>query len=253
VRRGRSLLTAAAFTAALGVPALAAAPPERAPDARAMEDGRLSAARQLYLTGCSSCHGASGEGTAQGPSLLRSGGAAAYYYLATGRMPLTDPAQQPDRKESPYTPEQIALLVEYVASLGDGPPVPDVDLAAGDLSRGGVLYRANCAPCHTASAIGGALSYGRAAPSLHHADPLVVASAMLVGPGQMPVFRPPIFDEDEVASIVRYVTYLEDPASPGGLPIGGAGPVPEGFVAWAVGIGGLMLATLWIGTRMRNP
>ncbi len=207
--------------------------------------------RELYLFGCSSCHGLYGEGGERAPSLVDAGGASAYYYLSTGRMPLTDEGQ-PQRKPPAYTPAQIAALVAFVASIGNGPPVPDVDVAQGDLSRGGVLYRANCAPCHNAAGVGGALSYGRAAPSLGSAEPLVIASAMRIGPGEMPVFGPDIVSDEELNSIIRYALYLQSPATPGGLPLGGAGPVPEGLAAWLLGMGTLVLVVAWIGTRQHR-
>ncbi|MBW3556295.1 MAG: c-type cytochrome [Actinobacteria bacterium] len=205
------------------------------------EDGR-----QLYLRGCSSCHGLDGTGTPSGPSLERSGAASAYYYLSTGRMPLADEAQ-PRRKPPAYSRAQIDLLVDYVASLGSGPAIPEVHLETGDLAEGGVLYRSNCGPCHTAAGIGGALSYGRAAPSVTPADPVEAAAAIRTGPGQMPVFGPEALSDHEVASIVRYIRFLESPPTPGGAALGGAGPIPEGFVAWIFGVGTLVLAVLWIG------
>ena len=208
--------------------------------------------RQLFLLGCASCHGPEGAGSRQGPSLLRSGGAAAYYYLSTGRMPLTDPEEQPQRKRPAYDPEEMAALVLYVAELGDGPDVPVIDPSAGDLALGGARYRALCAPCHSASGAGGALSYGRAAPTLHPAEPLQIASAMRVGPGQMPVFGPEVVEQRELNAIVRYAAGLGDLPSPGGVDLGGVGPIPEGFVAWIVGMGGVILATLWIGKRARH-
>ncbi|HUR17322.1 MAG TPA: c-type cytochrome [Acidimicrobiales bacterium] len=211
--------------------------------------GADTAGRQLYLTGCSSCHGVDGAGSERGPSLRQAGGAAAYYYLSTGRMPLADEQAQPRRKDPAYSPAEIGLLVEYVASLGGGPRLPHVDPAAGDLAQGGVLYRSNCAPCHTAAGIGGALSYGRAAPSLHSSGPLQVASAVRVGPGQMPKFGSETFDQEELDSIVRYVQHLRAPPTPGGAALGSAGPIPEGFVAWFFGVGALVLAVLWIGKR----
>ena len=110
--------------------------------------------------------------------------------LTTGRMPLNDPADNPVRKDPAYRPAEIAALVAYVASLGDGPPIPDVDIAAGNLAVGGVLYRENCQACHSATGAGGALSYGRAAPSLSKATPTQVGAAIRTGPGQMPVFGP---------------------------------------------------------------
>ncbi|MBW3615627.1 MAG: c-type cytochrome [Actinobacteria bacterium] len=207
--------------------------------------------RQLYVTGCSSCHGLDGTGTDRGPSLERSGAASAYYYLSTGRMPLADEAQ-PRRKPPAYSRAEIDLLVDYVASLGTGPPIPHVDPEAGDLAEGGVLFRSNCGPCHTAAGIGGALSYGQAAPSVTSANALETAAAIRTGPGQMPVFGPETLSDHEVDSIVRYVRFLESPPTPGGAALGGAGPIPEGFVVWIFGVGTLVLAVLWIGKRQER-
>ena len=39
------------------------------------------------------------------------------------------------------------------------------------------------------------------------------------------------------------------PEDPGGLPIGRTGPIPEGFVAWTVGMVALVIMVVWIGTR----
>jgi len=205
------------------------------------------AGRQLYVTGCSSCHGFDGKGTDRGPTLENAGAASAYYYLSTGRMPLADD-RQPRRKEPAYSPEQIELLTEYVASLGTGLPVPEVDPEEGDLARGGVLFRANCAGCHSAAGIGGALTYGGSAPSVHSSEPRQIVAAIRVGPGNMPTFGPEVFDDKEVASLVRYVQFLKEPPNPGGARLGGAGPIPEGFVGWVFGIGTLVAVTVWIGT-----
>ncbi len=219
---------------------------QRLPSAAAPEEP----GRQLFITGCSSCHGLDGRGTDRGPTLERSGAAAAYYYLSTGRMPMTSDDGQPTRKEPAYTSEQVELLTDYVASLGDGPPVPEVDPSRGDLARGGVLYRSSCAACHSAAGIGGALSYGGYAPSLHQSEPRQIASAIRVGPGNMPLFES--FDDEEVASLVRYVRFLREAPTPGGSRLGGAGPIPEGFVAWVFGMGSLIAATVWIGSRRQG-
>ena len=205
------------------------------------------AGRQLYVTGCSSCHGLDGKGTDRGPTLERAGAGSAYYYLSTGRMPLADD-RQPRRKEPAYSPEQIELLTAYVASLGEGPPVPEVDPNEGELAHGGVLFRANCAACHSAAGIGGALSYGGSAPSLHPSEPRQIAAAIRVGPGNMPAFGPEVFDDKEVASLVRYTRFLREAPNPDGARLGGAGPIPEGFVGWLFGLGALVAATVWIGT-----
>jgi ubiquinol-cytochrome c reductase cytochrome c subunit len=211
--------------------------------------------RELFVTGCSSCHGADGhglttdDGKVRGPSLVDAGEAGAYYQLSTGRMPLASSEVTPARKRPAYSDEDIAALVAYVGSFGDGPELPVVDVGYADLAVGGELFRANCAPCHSASGAGGALSYGRAAPDLGQAAPLQVASAVRSGPGQMPVFSTDQLDKAQLDAVARYVQYLRSPDDRGGLPIGRTGPVPEGFVALTFGIGALLGAVAWIGTR----
>lgn len=214
----------------------------------------IETGEQLYLTGCSSCHGATGggvriDGELRGPSLAEAGEAAAYYYLSTGRMPLGNADDQPRRKEPAYSPEQIEALVAYVGSLGDRPVLPDVDIQGADVAEGGVIYRAKCQACHSAFGSGGALSYGRAAPNLHAVEPAEVGAAVRIGPGQMPVFGEESLDDEQLDDVAAYVDYLRDPVNEGGLQVGRNGPVPEGFVAWLFGIGGALLIVAWIGGR----
>lgn len=211
----------------------------------------VAAGREHYLTACVNCHGVDGVGTPGYPALIGVGAASADFYLRTGRMPLTAPVDQPPEKPVAYDDEQIRQLVAYVASLGDGPPVPDVDTARGDLPEGAQLFLANCAPCHNSAGAGGALSYGRHAPDLLSVRPTQIGEAVRIGPGDMPVFGPDTLTDAQVDSIARYVEYLQAPESPGGLRIGGLGPVPEGFVAWLVGLGALALVARWI-TRERH-
>jgi ubiquinol-cytochrome c reductase cytochrome c subunit len=219
------------------------------------QDDLVARGRALYLQGCVSCHGADGrgvtrrDGAERGPSLEHSGEAGAYYYLSTGRMPLANSDEQPRRKDPAYDQADQDALVAFVASLGDGPALPEVDPADGDLARGGAVFRGNCQACHSASGGGGALSYGEAAPNLSKSQPEQVAAAMRAGPGQMPVFGPTEIPERELDDVVRYVDYLQAPEDPGGIPMGRIGPVPEGFVAWFVGVTLLLACVFWIGTR----
>lgn len=213
---------------------------------------QVAAGEQLFNLNCVSCHGTGGVGTQGGPTLIGVGEASADFQLQTGRMPLADPQGQSPSKPPAFTDEEIDALVAYVGSLGVGPPIPDIDLAAGDLAEGGELFRANCAACHGAAATGGALSYGNYAPSLHAVDDVQIAEAIRVGPGQMPVFDTDVFDEHELNSIVRYVVYLQDPADPGGFSLGRVGPVAEGYVAWVVGIGVVIVFVRWITRRGRR-
>jgi ubiquinol-cytochrome c reductase cytochrome c subunit len=61
----------------------------------------------------------------------------------------------------------------------------------------------------------------------------------------MPAFN---FNEADRNAVVTYVDYLRTAPNPGGLSIGGIGPVPEGFVAWAVGMA-LLLAIVYLVGR----
>jgi ubiquinol-cytochrome c reductase cytochrome c subunit len=206
--------------------------------------------RALYLVGCSSCHGLDAQGGNQAPSLIGVGSAAVDFQVGTGRMPLAAPGAQGERKTPLYNETQIRQLGAYVDSLAPGPQVPTVDLADGDLAYGGELFRTNCAQCHQAAGQGGALTNGKHAPTLMEATPVQVAEAMRTGPESMPVFSPAQLDDHQVNSIAKYVEFLQSPNAPGGHPIGGYGPISEGLVAWVVGIGGLVVATLWIGARI---
>ncbi len=221
---------------------------------RLAEDPELVAeGRELFALGCSSCHGLEGAGADDGPDIRDAGEAAADFQLRTGRMPAasTEGAQQ--EKPPRYEDEEIRALVAYGGSLGDGPAIPDVDPDRGDLALGGELYRSNCAACHHASGIGGALSYGDEAPSVLDTDPVQVGEAMRTGPGRMPVFSSESFSPEEVDAIARYVEPLQDPSRRGGLSLGGVGPVTEGFVAILFALGGLCLALRWITARTHEP
>lgn len=220
--------------------------------------GPVEQGRQLYLVGCSSCHGVDGkglrapDGKERGPSIINSGAASAYYYLTTGRMPLANSEDLPMRKDPAYSRNDIKALVAYVGSLGHGPHIPTVDTAAGDLAGGGELYRANCQACHSAAGAGGALSYGRAAPALAKATATQVGSAVRTGPGQMPVFGVDTLSVRDVDSIARYVRYLEHPDDRGGIALGRLGPIPEGFLIWVFGIGTLLVICTVIGKRTKD-
>src|SRR5689334_21944781 len=95
------------------------------------------------------------------PSLIDVGAASADFELWTGRMPFSGaPGTQAVRKPPAFDDQTIRDLVAYVASMGIGPaiPVPRPDQAA--LPVGQQLFIANCAPCHGATARGGAVGGG---------------------------------------------------------------------------------------------
>ena len=209
------------------------------------EAGSVERGARLYEATCATCHGTRGEGIGGWPPIAGAGAAAADFQLRTGRMPFTqEPGEQAQRKPPAYDEQEIRDLVAFVASLGNGPPIPEVALDEDLLPRGQQLFATNCAPCHGASGNGGALGGGAIAWPLTDAPPRIVAEAMVIGPGQMPAFDWPADDRD---AVVTYVEYLRDAPSPGGFAIGGIGPVPEGFVAWLIGIGVLVLIVYLIG------
>ena len=225
--------------------------PAAAVQAGAAEGGDIRRGQELFAPGCSSCHGLQGEGTRRAPSLLGVGAASVDFWVSTGRMPLkTSGDRQAVRKPPEYDRRQIDDLIAYVTSLKPGgPPVPELDLSTADLVEGGELFRANCAACHGAVGIGGALASGRQAPPLRPASAIQVGEAVRIGPGAMPSFGPDTFSHDQLEAVVRYVESLDHPDDEGGSGLGHAGPIPEGFVGWLAGLGVLLLACYWIGER----
>jgi ubiquinol-cytochrome c reductase cytochrome c subunit len=204
----------------------------------------------LFQQSCASCHGAEGQGTEFGPSLIGVGAAAADFQLRTGRMPFTNTqGTQAQRKPPAFDDQQIRDLVAFVASLGNGPAIPDVRTDRSLVPRGQALFVGNCAPCHGATANGGAVGGGAIAPALDKATATEVVEAMIVGPGQMPIFSLGEQDQNAVAS---YVEFLHTSSHPGGFSIGGIGPVPEGFVGWVLGMGALFVIVILIGREWRR-
>lgn len=215
------------------------------PDPGMIEDGR-----ELFLEGCSSCHGLAAQGReGVAPTLRGAGAAAADFYLSTGRMPLSAPGDQPLRAESRYSQPQIDALVAYIGSLG-GDAIPDVDPAAGDLAEGRELFTEFCAGCHQAVARGG-IAPGGFAPDLSEATPTQVGEAIRVGPYIMPVFSERTISDGEIDSIARYVEWStgSEIEHPGGLSLGFLGPIPEGLVAWFVALAALLVVARVIGER----
>ena len=249
MRRTLIVLAGLAALSLLLVPAAGGAQPAgQSPDALRQQG------RQLYLEGCAQCHGMDPSGApvyAGVPSLSQVGGAAAIdWVLRTGRMPVANIVAQAERSKPHYGEAEIRALVAYVGQEVGDPNVPAVDANQGDLVYGRQVYATTCSACHGMNGAGSALGGYNNAPSLQGVDPLTVAEAMKIGPGQMPVFQPPSFGEREVNSIARYVQTLGAKGfSEGGLPIGGKGPVPEGFVAWMIGLGALVFVSWRIGGR----
>lgn len=208
--------------------------------------------RELFLEGCSSCHGLNAQGTATGPTLIGVGAAAVSFQVGTGRMPLAAPTVQAARGPVIYTDEQIEDLAAYVASLAPGPPVPtaeQLDYENADLARGGLLFRTNCAQCHNFAGRGGALTGGKYAPTLEGVSAKHMYEAMLTGPQSMPVFADTTLPEQEKQAIIKYVKTIQSQPTPGGISLGQVGPVSEGLLLWIVGLGLVTAVAVWIGVK----
>jgi ubiquinol-cytochrome c reductase cytochrome c subunit len=202
--------------------------------------------RELYLTGCQSCHGVAARGIpGTAPSLHGVGAASADFYLSTGRMPLDDPKSEPDRTEPAYDRKSLDDLIAYVGSLG-GPSIPQVDVARASVSEGQRLFTENCAACHQVVGRGGVIA-GAFVPTLLEATPRQVFEAARIGPYVMPRFSQAQLSDGELTSIARYVQYAKHPQNPGGWALFNVGPVPEGLVAWLIGLLALLLVIRMLG------
>jgi ubiquinol-cytochrome c reductase cytochrome c subunit len=214
----------------------------------------IQAGQQLYQVSCITCHGANLEGIkGQGPSLIGVGGAAVYFQVSTGRMPLAQQGAYAPRKEAKFDEQQIEQLAAYVESVGGGPSVPQGNLRGPDdaIAEGGELYRLNCASCHGVTGKGAPLSAGKIAPSLNKANDKQIIAAMLTGPENMPVFSDNQLTPEQKRAIVAYIQTLKATKDPGGAGIDRIGPVSEAIVAWVGGVGAVMIAILWIGAKSR--
>ena len=227
---------------------------------------QIKQGRELFLVGCSFCHGDNGQGIKTldgnqlGPPLVGVGAAAVDFQVGTGRMPASQPGPQIPQKDRPvYTPDEIAALAAYVASLGPGPAIPnpsDYSLAGLSdeqrqeaITRGGEIFLTNCTACHNFEGSGGAMPKGGFAPKIRGVDPKYIFEAMLTGPQAMDNFSNGNLSVDEKRDIIAYLQSLQDNPDYGGFGMGGIGPVSEGLFAWLVGIGSLVLVATWIAAH----
>ena len=235
-------------------------------ETQASETEQVAEGKKLFLASCAFCHGKNGEGLATvregyqvGPSLVGVGAAAVHFQVDTGRMPLANSAQQAPKKPVVFSDEEIEALAAYVASLGPGPAIPDEeDYSLEGLSeeereeaiaRGGQIFLTNCTACHNFNGAGGALPRGGYAPSLDGVEPVHIYEAMLTGPQQMPNFSNGNLGQEEKRDVIAYLESIKAAPEYGGFALGGLGPVSEGLFAWLVGIGGLVVAAVWIASH----
>ena len=219
---------------------------------------------QLYAGTCASCHGISGQGiqpprpkagggdvTEGGPSLRGAGALAADFYLRTGYMPLRDPHEQPWRRRVLLSEREIRSLVQFVASLGPGPAIPQPQPDSRRLGEGLRLFTQHCAGCHQVAAEGGYVTNARV-PRLKDATPRQIAEAVRIGPYLMPEFSKRAISDRQLNAIIAYLQAAKKPDDRGGWGIGHIGPVPEGMIAWIVAAFVLVGFCMLIGERLRT-
>ncbi len=265
VRRRRSagpvvLLLALLFTGGM----YAVLAPASAESSTANSD-MVDQGRDLFLVGCSSCHGEHGQGiitqdgTQYGPPLVGVGAASVDFQVGTGRMPMVQPGAQVVAKRPVYSQEETEQLAAFVASLGPGPAIPEPEqydpatIPEDELEeavvRGGRFFRTNCTACHNFAAAGGALPGGKYAPALGDVSPKHIYEAMIHGPQQMPVFSDEVLTPEEKRATIAYIESITEQPGYGGAKLGTLGPVTEGLVGWVVGIGGLVAFAVWIAAH----
>jgi ubiquinol-cytochrome c reductase cytochrome c subunit len=226
---------------------------------------QVAKGRELFLVGCSFCHGQNGEGVRTqdgnqiGPPLVGVGAAAVDFQVGTGRMPMAQPGAQAPRKQVTYSDEEIAALAAYVASLGPGPAIPtSEDYSVEGLSeeereeaivRGGQIFLTNCTACHNFEGSGGAMPRGGYAPAIRGVDPKYVYEAMLTGPQAMDSFSNGVLPPEDKRAVIAYLESIEESPQYGGFGLGGLGPVSEGLFAWLVGLGSLVAFAVWIAAH----
>jgi ubiquinol-cytochrome c reductase cytochrome c subunit len=253
----RAALIGAALVVMGGISAIAAPTVSNASPLPA----EIGTGQQLFTTNCSSCHGMNGEGvtvngTQIGPNIQEAGAAAVSFQMSSGRMPMAGQQQQSRRTTNTFTADEIKAVAEYVGAMGNGPSIPNPSqydtsgLTADQIAKGGELFRTNCSACHNYAGKGGALSNGNYAPPLTGTGVTnqQIWEAVRTGPQNMPVFSPTQMTDQDVKTIIAYLTEVN--AQPdSGYSLGGVGPVTEGAAAWIIGIGGLVGFALWIASR----
>jgi ubiquinol-cytochrome c reductase cytochrome c subunit len=223
--------------------------------APAQDSTQIAQGHSLFMDSCASCHGLDAQGTAEAPSLIGAGSAAVDFQMSTGRMPARELGAENDRKPTTFTQDQIHDIAAYIASLGGGPAIPSpeqVSTGGANTALGSELFSTNCAQCHGFAGAGGALTYGKTAPSLNASTPTQIYEAMLTGPEAMPVFGDGTITPAEKQDIIAYVIDTRNETNPGGFSLGRTGTVTEGLLGWVGGLGFLVIIAMWLTAKRRD-
>ena len=223
--------------------------------APAQNSTQISQGQALFEASCSSCHGLDAQGTTVAPSLIGTGAASVDFQMSTGRMPAKELGAENNRKPTDFTQQQIYDIAAYIASLGGGPAIPSqaaVSTQGANTALGEELFSTNCAQCHGFAGAGGALTYGKSAPSLNASTPTQIYEAMLTGPEAMPVFGDGTFTPAEKRDIIAYITQTRSETNPGGFSLGRTGTTTEGLLGWVGGLGFLVFIAMWLTAKRRD-
>ncbi|MEO8725911.1 MAG: c-type cytochrome [Acidobacteriaceae bacterium] len=197
----------------------------------------------IFAQRCAQCHGQAGEGISAiisiaGPSLI-----AEHDHGAVMTAIEVGPSHMPSFAYVLSVPE-MRSVADYVTQK-----IAVLPLTGGNLGEGGELFRINCAVCHRTTVRGGALAFtGVNAPALTGKSAAIIAGAIRWGPGPMPPFPASVLSNQQLASIVEYVKFVQHPPTPGGNPLKFIGPAAEGFIAF-IAILILIAFTMWIERR----
>ena len=160
--------------------------------APAQDTTQVSQGHSLFVQSCATCHGLDAQGTSLGPEPDRRGrgrgglpdvdGPHARQGAGRGERPQADGLHAGSRSTtSPPTSPRSAAARRSRRRRRSPPPAPTRRSAQ-------ELFSTNCAQCHGFAGAGGALTYGKNAPSLNASTPTQIYEAMLTGPEAMPVF-----------------------------------------------------------------
>lgn len=247
------ITAAAVLNLAFGAGAAAQqeAPPEG-------DEELIARGAEVFGARCATCHGEEGRGVSRetnpsnyGPPLQGLGPAAFDFVIRTGRMPLQDPREEVRHREQRLTDVERRAVVAWSRTLpGGGPEIPDIDgWENADLARGLEQFTTNCAACHGPTGEGIAVGSSDFSSPLDQATPIEIAEAIRTGPGVMPLFGEEVMPPQELESAVRWVIYLRDRPTPGGISVGRTGPVSEGMLAWIVAFGALTIVMYLLGEK----
>ena len=93
----------------------------------------------------------------------------------------------------------------------------------------------------------GGITVGAAIPDLQEATAQQIAEAVRMGPYLMPHFDSKQINQYQLDSLARYVLWTRHPDNAGGWGIYNIGPIPEGIVAWFIGLLALVIVARLIG------